>query len=230
MYGLNAVALVFFGCINVLAYHLCKCPRSKRRSVVLALSAALLCGNLLKYCVYYPLVEGAARIPVEFSAVAYFAVPLILLTKLRPLHCWAAYSGLMAGFFYYMAMIIAGGAIYSTYPPAETYVSMLCHGTLYFCGFVTVGSEVFRRNDAAKLLLGVALVALQAVLLRPFADNGSPLLIYILLDADLVRGLLPQSALTLALPLYYLALFGLVLLSIFGFLRKNKRQYRKFSC
>ena len=26
MYGLNAVALVFFGCINVLAYRLCKAP------------------------------------------------------------------------------------------------------------------------------------------------------------------------------------------------------------
>lgn len=30
MYGLNAVALVFFGCINVLAYQLCKCPEKAR--------------------------------------------------------------------------------------------------------------------------------------------------------------------------------------------------------
>lgn len=29
MYGLNAVALVFFGCINVAAYQLCKCPEGR---------------------------------------------------------------------------------------------------------------------------------------------------------------------------------------------------------
>lgn len=34
MYGLNAVALVFFGCINVAAYQLCKCPEGRRRTVV----------------------------------------------------------------------------------------------------------------------------------------------------------------------------------------------------
>lgn len=34
MYGLNAVALVFFGCINVLAYRLCKCPEGKRKKVI----------------------------------------------------------------------------------------------------------------------------------------------------------------------------------------------------
>ena len=40
--------------------------------------------------------------PVEFSTVAYFAVPIILLMTKRRLHSWAAYSGLMAGFFYYI--------------------------------------------------------------------------------------------------------------------------------
>ena len=48
MYGLNAVALVFFGCINVLAYRLCKCPEDRRRNVVLTLCAVLLLGNLFR--------------------------------------------------------------------------------------------------------------------------------------------------------------------------------------
>lgn len=37
MYGLNAVSLVFFGCINVLAYRLCKCDVRLRRRVICAL-------------------------------------------------------------------------------------------------------------------------------------------------------------------------------------------------
>ena len=30
MLGMNAVALVFFGCINVVAYQLCKCTEDTR--------------------------------------------------------------------------------------------------------------------------------------------------------------------------------------------------------
>ena len=79
--------------------------------------------------------------PVEFSTVAYFAVPIILLMTKRRLHSWAAYSVLMAGFFYYMAMIAAGGMIYGQNPPLDIYISMFCHSSIYFCGFVTIGKR-----------------------------------------------------------------------------------------
>ena len=49
MLGLNAVALVFFGCINVMAYQLCKCPEGTRRKFVLRLCAVLLTLNLVRY-------------------------------------------------------------------------------------------------------------------------------------------------------------------------------------
>ena len=92
MLGLNAVALVFFGCIYVAAYQLCKRPEGRRRKTVRTLCAVLLCGNLLRYCVVYPFVKGVVMLPVEFSTVAYFAVPMILLTGRKKLHSWAAFS------------------------------------------------------------------------------------------------------------------------------------------
>ena len=107
MYGLNAVAIVFFGCINVLAYRLCKCPERGRSRAVRALCVVLLSVNLFRYCIMYPLIQGEVMLPVEFSTVAYFVVPSILLTSRKKLRSWAAYSGLMAGFFYYMVLIIA---------------------------------------------------------------------------------------------------------------------------
>ena len=229
MYGLNAVALVFFGCINVAACQLCKCSEDRRRRVVFILCAVLLGGNLLRYGVVYPFIKGVVRLPVEFSTVAYFAVPSILLTSRRRLHSWAAYSGLMAGFFYYMAMIAAGGVIYGTNPPLDIYISLFCHGTIYFCGFVTVGTELCSAKDAPKLALGVALVAVRAVLLRPWVQGSEGLLIYILLDGAAVKQLLPQSVWTFALPVYYLALAAFVLLTIRGFFRRNQKQYRRFS-
>lgn len=228
MYGLNAVALVFFACINVLAYHLCKCRDSKRKKVTFALCAALLFWNLLRYCVVYPLTRGRILLPVEFSTVAYFAVPAILLTSKKRLYSWAAYSGLMAGFFYYMAMILAGGPLYAAHPPAEIYLSMCCHGVVYFCGFVTIATKVFSQKDGPKLVLGVGLVAARAAVLRPFVPGSSSLLIYILLDAAVIRRLLPQNMWAIALPAYYLAVAAFVLLSIQGFFRRNQKQHRKF--
>ena len=135
----------------------------------------------------------------------------------------------MAGFFYYMAMIIAGGPLYAAYEPSDVFISIFCHGTIYFCGYVTIGTEVCSTKDAPKLAFGVILVAVRATLLRPFVADNSRLLIYILLDAAAVKQLLPQSTWTFALPVYYLAAALFVLLSIRGFFRKNQKQFSKFS-
>ena len=229
MYGLNAVALVFFGCINVLAYRLCRCPAETRGRVLTVLCGVLLGGNLLRYGVVYPFLLGEVRFPVEFSAVAYFAVPAILLMNKQSLKSWAAYSGLMAGFFYYMAMIAAGGPLYHAVAPWDIYISMFCHGSVYLCGFVTIGKEPCSAKDAPKLAVGVGMVALRAALLRPFVTGTERLLIYILLDAVCVRRLLPQSLWAAALPVYYIAIALFVALTIWGFFRSGKRQYRRFS-
>lgn len=166
--------------------------------------------------------------PVEFCTVAYFAVPIILLMTKRRLHSWAAYSVLMAGFFYYMAMIAAGGMIYGQNPPLDIYISMFCHSSIYFCGFVTIGTEVCSAKDAPKPTLGVAWVAVRAALLQPFVADTSRLLIYILLDAAAVKRMLPESTWPLALLVYYLAVAAFVLLTIRGFFRRNQKQYHKF--
>ena len=229
MLRLNAISLVFFGCINVLAYRLCRAPERRRRTVVMALSVVLLLGNLFRYGVFYPFIVGTVQFPVEFSTVAYFVVPAILLTTKRDLHSWAAYSGLMAGFFYYMAMILAGGTLYASSEPYDVLISMLCHGTIYFCGFVTIGTELCSAKDAPKLAMGVALVAVRAAVLRPFVTGSDGLLIYILLDGTVVRKLLPQSAWTVTLPIYYIVVVLLVLLTIRGFFRRNRRQYQRFA-
>ena len=76
--------------------------------------------------------------------------------------------------------------------------------------------------------LGVALVAVRAALLRPFVVGSYRLLIYILLDAVAVKRILPESAWTVALPVYYLAVAAFVLLTIRGFFRRNQKQYHKF--
>lgn len=229
MYGLNAVAFVFFISINLFAYQLCKYSEASRKRVLSALCVTLLFNNIIRYAVVYPLIGGAMRIPVEFSTVAYFAVPMILLTARKNARSWAAYSGLMAGFFYYIAMVAAGGPLYNTYPPHNIYLSMFCHGTLYICGFITVGTEAYNAKDVPKLVFGVVLVAVRAILLRPIVKGSERLLIYILLDGVCVKQLLPQNTWNVAMPIYYVAVASLVFVTIKGFFKINRKQYRKFS-
>ena len=99
---------------------------------------------------------------------------------------------------------------------------------MYFCGFVTIGTEECRAKDAPKLALGVAWVAVRAAILRPYVVGSSRLLIYILLDAVAVKRILPESTWAVALPLYYLAVAAFMLLTIRGFFRRNQKQYHKF--
>ena len=126
-------------------------------------------------------------------------------------------------------MIAAGGMIYGANPPLDIYISMFCHSSIYFCGFVTIGTEVCSAKDAPKLTLGVAWVAVRAALLRPFVADTSRLLIYILLDATAVKQVLPERVWAIAVPVYYVPVAAFVLLTIRGFFRRNQKQYRKFS-
>ena len=115
----------------------------------------------------------------------------------------------------------------SPYPPEEVYLSLLCHGVVYFCGCVTLKTEALCSADRGKLAVGVALVAVNAAVLRPFVSESGGYLIYILLDAAVVRQLLPQSIWALALPVYYCAVSALVLLTIRGFFSTNRTQYQR---
>ena len=71
-------------------------------------------------------------------------------------------------------------------------------------------------------------MAIRAAILRPFFVGSDRLPIYILLDAVAVKRILPESAWTVALPFYYLAVAAFVLLTIRGFFCRNQKQYHKF--
>ena len=86
MCGLNAVAIVLFDCINVLAYKLCKCPKTFAKKTVNLFCSVLLSINVFRYSFVYPFIKVEVTIPIEFSAVAYFAVPIILLFSEKLLH------------------------------------------------------------------------------------------------------------------------------------------------
>lgn len=229
MFRLNLIALLLFFAINVLAYRLCREQFPVCRRTVRIVCAVLLTGNLVRYLVVYPVFCHVIQIPAEFSTVAYFAVPVIVLSRERRLDSWAAYSALMAGFFYYAAMILAGQRIYGADAPADVCASLLRHGALYFIGSVSVSTEQQSRQSRGLLLFGVGYIAARAAILRPLVLGRRRMLIYILLDAIPVKLVFPEHEWSLVLPIYYGVLLAFILLSIAAFYAHSTRQYRRFS-
>lgn len=227
MLGLNMFALLAFAAINLFAAALCKTDDETRKRALRKLCIALLSINLFRYTLS-PILGNGLLVPVEFSTVSYFAVPIILLSGSKKLQSWAAYSGMMAGFFYYMTMILAGGKIYAEYPPYDTYISICCHGTLYLCGLVSLKTNRFKPSDCFKLFLGVGTIAINAALFRPIADNGTRLFIYELMDGIYVQQVLPQALSGYLTPINYGLIICFVLLTGKLFFKLNKTQYEKF--
>lgn len=225
MSALNVFALCAFASLVWTAHELSKRPKNLRKRAVRRLSALLLGVNILKYAL--PLLTGGELVlPVEFSSSAYFTTPAILLFGPKRLRCWAAYAGLLAGSVYYSAMLLAGDAIYGTYPPSNVLLSLFCHGSLLVLGMVVTGTERFTRRETALLPLGVAVVAFRAALLRPWSGGGT-LLIYELLDARILRAALPAESLPVALGVYYLTAGVMILLSARLYLAVNRASVRR---
>lgn len=229
MARLNLIALLLFITINVLAYKLCREQIPVCRRMMRKLCMILLGGNLFRYLVIYPVFYRIIKIPAEFSTVAYFVVPLIFLSRQRQLDCWASYSALMAGFFYYAAMLLAGQSIYGADAPLDVGISLLCHGSLYFLGFVSCSTERYPRKSWSILLFGTGYVALRAAVLRPVVLGSGRMLIYLLLDAVPARLVFPESQWPQILPVYYALVLVFLLLSIAVFYARSAQQYRKFT-
>jgi hypothetical protein len=225
MLGLNVFSLLAFAAINLCAAKLCKCDERVRNNCLRLLCFALLAVTLCQYAPLSVLLTGDVNLPVEFSAVASLSVSVILLTGFKKGRVWAAYSGLMAGFFYYAAMITAGGEIYAAYRPHEIYVSLFCHGTMYLCGLVSLKTGKFSPSEFYKLFGGVGFVLVNALLLKPYTDSGARIFIYEILDGRYMRALFPGADMA---PVYYVVMTGLLVLSVILFFKLNKAQYERF--
>ena len=202
---------------------------ARRERLLRVLLWVLLAGNLIRYLLVYPLAYHIVKIPAEFSTVAYFVVPTLLLSKKQKLAAWAVYSGLMAGFFFSIAIIFAGQAIYGTNSPWDTAIAMACHGILYFCCLVYFFTRCWGRPEPEKLVLGVGYVALRAAVLRPLVLGRERMLIYLLLDGAPAQALFPAEALPRIAPFYYMALTALLYWSAKQFFRENEKMVQHFS-
>jgi len=195
MLGLNIFSLFVLLCIIVGANKLKSIEDTKKRKIVKILLFMVLSYNVLHIVL-------TSKIPVEFSTVSYFIVPLIVILNLDFLKVWTIYASLMAGTLYYLTMVLVGGTIYHYYPYMSVYTSLFCHGSLLLYGLIELRTVSLQEKERYKLIVGLILMAAWAMYIRPQVTLSSRIFIYEIIDAKIVKSVFQYSS-WLILSLYY---------------------------
>lgn len=203
MVNINLLSSIVLVLLVFYVLFMIKQPKHVRDRILKIQLVPILVYNIILSFVFW------GKIPVEFSTINYFIVPIIVLFGIKKLDVWAVYAAMMAGFFYYFSMIIDGNGIYGDYPPYTVYASIYNHGAFLSFAFIKLATERFERNQRFILWGGLLLCIAWALVLRPFVNPAlqpGRIFIYEILLAYLVRYTLPAT-IPWGYPLYYIGLF-----------------------
>ncbi len=195
--------------------------RVKRR-VLNAFCVLLLAFNIIRYT-FESVNNDRVRIPVEFSAVTYFVLPIIVLLRLNFIRSWGAYAGVLAGACYFLNGIFLGARVYAGYSIFSITASVICHGALLFCGLLLISEKRYKKHTGWIIIGGLVLSGLRVLLLRNWFYGGKGIFIYELLFAYIPSAIFGKEI----IPLYYVLLFGLVVISIKLFYMLNEKMTKE---
>lgn len=191
----------------------------KTKGIILkSLCVLLLAFNLIRYT-YDSVTETRIRIPVEFSAVTYFVLPVIVLLRFNMFRSWAAYSGTLAGGCFFINAIVLGEKIYGSYSAFSVISTFACHGILLFCGLILISEKRFSKYTGWVITLGLVYTAVRTFLLKEWFSGGSGIFICELIFAYIPTHLFGKNI----IPFYYLLLFVLVIISFKLFYALNEK-------
>jgi hypothetical protein len=149
------------------------------------------------------------KIPVEFSTIAYFIVPIIMLFDIKEFEIWAVYASLLAGIGYYVSMILYGTALYGDFPTYSWTTSIYNHGALLSFSIVKLRTTTYSRQESYIIWIGLSIIAIWSLTLRPVVTQPGRIFIYEILDGKIVSSFFPNMQIIMY-PIYYILLvFGL---------------------
>ena len=145
------------------------------------------------------------KVPVEFSTLSYFLVPIIVLFNIKDLRIWAVYTALLSGGIYYVSMILYGTTLYGHFPVYSVITSLFNHGSLLAYALVSLGNNEFKISESRIIRYGLLLNAAWALAIRQIVLHPGRIFIYEILDGWLVTTFFPNM-LYVSYPVYYICL------------------------
>ena len=161
------------------------------------------------------------KVPVEFSTLSYFLVPIIVLFNIKELRIWAVYTALLSGVIYYISMILYGTTLYGHFPVYSVVTSLFNHGSLLAYALVSLGNYEFKKSESKIIRFGLLLNAGWALSIRQLVLHPGRIFIYEILDGWIVTTFFPNM-LYVFYPIYYVSLVYVLFMSpkvIFGLRR-----------
>jgi len=213
---MNVLAIIIFlGIIDISKY----LARNYNQLTTVVLSALLI---VLFTKSLIAILNG--YVPVEFSSVAYLFVPLVFVLRIKKLYVVGSYISALAGFIYFIYIIINGGATYNVIPSIEVYRSMLSHGTLLLIGLITLSRLEFHKNNIPIILGYMVSNILWAISNRP-EQISFRLFIYEMVDGNFLE-ILFRNPNPLIYFSYYMFILAFLIWSVKVFGKINMKWHR----
>ncbi len=213
----NIIAATEVISISLLLRRFLNLKEKIKERITYILCLALLLFNILKY-LSQSLSLGRISVPVEFSAVAYFVVPIIILFRLSFLRVWAVYSSLLAGSGYFFTFTLFGDKIYKNYTSDKIVVALICHGILLFIGLSQISFKKFSKYSGWILTLGLCICIFHALNMSSVAVNLRGVFMYELIFGFAAIDLFGK----IILPIYYFVVFAVFSVSLSAFYKLNE--------
>ena len=218
----NIIAATEVLLISLLLRRFFNLKEKQRGKITDFLCLCLLLFNLTKY-ISQSVMLGRLSIPVEFSAVAYFLVPAIIILRITFLRVWAVYSSLLAGSGYFFVFSLFGSKIYENYSVDKIISALICHGILLFIGLSQLSFKKFSVYSGWILTVGLCFCVFHALNMSSVAVNLRGVFMYELIFGFAAVDLFGK----MILPFYYFLVFTVFSFSFFVFYKLNSRFAKK---
>lgn len=229
---------ILFIAINISIAFLGKYPRLSY-AIAYCIGAFLLTYKIGEY-IYWQAIGEHMHFPVEFSALSYFVFGIFTTFRIRKCDCFAAFTAILAGFFYSVSFWISPDSFVNAGDPPFLFAMAIINHHMLFAGgmlmLINVRKYEFKKT-VYQHFIGIALMVGYSWLIYAFTDyaavEGKPLIIKIT-DGQILQFLFPDSAALAGwqLAIYYICcviVLAGVIAAFYGINRLGIKRRRKLN-
>lgn len=215
---MNVLFLFISGCIIITGIILSKMNHKRRNYTTFILAFLVFAYKSIEYTIY-ALNFRLEKIPLEFSTITYFIFSITVIFNINQLKTIAAFMSFVTGIGYLASFVFLGQSFYAENGVYITTLALINHSLVYLGSMMMIKNIVWNYKEERKILIFSVIYIIYVSILDLFISFTQPFIfIRMLLGADVLYRLLPQSSYSSYMYLlYYLVIFLLFRFIMFIF-------------
>lgn len=151
--------------------------------VLWILSLVMLMYKIIEYFVYGIMGE-ITKIPIEYSAVAYFIFSIVVVFKIEKLYGLAGFVACLSGFGYLIAFPFMGDGSFINHGVYLTIAALINHSFLFIGSLWLMTSYRFKKSDIKKIMYYTLFYTIYVVIISYAITFDPSNFIVLLLDLN----------------------------------------------